>query len=200
VGGLLLLLAAGACRLELFSVPKRPARDGYRAVFVSGDGKKYPIAVRPGKRRIEIGLLARIVTRGDSAEQTVLLRADRRLYFESASRRDDEVFPGYELDPSFDPRVRLAGHEFLELGDDVQAGHVCALYRIWSSPTDSLVYWVAKDLDRLVVRMEWQRQELGEQRDLRMEELVGVRPGADESLFRVPEGYRRAATRDEILK
>ena len=65
---------------------------------------------------------------------------------------------------------------------------------------DSLVYWVAKDLDRLVVRMQWQRQEAGEQKDLRMEELVGVRPGAEESLFRVPEGYRRAASREEMLR
>ena len=191
------LLAAG-CRLEVFSTPKRPARDGYRAIFVAEDGKKLPIAVRPGRRRIETGSVVRILDL--RAKTTTLLRDDRKIFFADATRPEDAVAPGYELDAPFDAGRSFPGRETVEVGDDVQAGHVCALTRVWTSQTDSVVCWVAKDLDRLLVRMQWQRLVLGELQDARIEELVGVRPGADEKLFRVPEGYRRAASREEVLK
>lgn len=191
------LLAAG-CRLEVFSTPKRPARDGYRAVFVAEDGKKLPIAVRPGRRRIETGAVVRILDL--RANRTTFLRDDRKVFFEDATRPEDAVAPGYELDAPFDAGRTFPGRETLEIGDDVQAGHVCSLFRIWTSQTECLVCWVAKDLDRLLVRIQWQRLVAGELQDVKIEELVGVRPGADEKLFRAPEGYRRAASREEVLK
>jgi len=195
---MVLFLLASACKLEILSAPKRPAKDGYRAVFAPSDGSRAPLAVCSGRRRIEIGAVVRILDLPE--KRTILLRTDRKTFFESPTQPGDEIAPGYELEPNFYARVRFPGREILELGDDVQAGHVCALYRIWSSSTECLVYWVAKDLDRLVVRMQWQRLEAGELKDAKMEELVGVRPGAEENLFRVPEGYRQAESRDAILR
>ena len=194
----LLLLSAAACKLEVFSAPKRPARDGYRAVLVSPDGRREPVAARRGKRRIETGAVVRILDL--PAKKTTLLRTDRKLFFEAPTQPGDEIAPGYELDAPFDAARAFPGREAFDLGDDVQAGHVCSLSRVWSSETESVVCWVAKDLDRLLVRMEWQRLEAGEFKDVKMEELVAVRPGADESLFRAPEGYRKAANRDAVLK
>ena len=193
-----LLLFAASCRLELFSPPKRPARDGFRAILVSSDGGRSPIAARPGLRRLETGPLVSILDL--RAGRTTLLRTDRKLFFEGPTLPRDEIAPDYDLAPPFDPKLRLPGRQVTDLGDDVQAGHVCTLYRFWTSRTDSIVYWAAKDLDRLVVRTQWQRLVAGEQTDVRMEELVGVQPGADPGLFRAPEGYRRAASRDQILK
>jgi hypothetical protein len=198
VSAIALLLSAVACKLELFPAPKRPERDGYRATFVSADGRRTSIAVRRGKRRAEIGPVVRILD--IDARKTILLRTDRKIFFEEPPQPADDIAPGYELDPPFDPKARFPARETQELGDDVQAGHVCALLRLWTSETDSVVYWAAKDLDHLVVRMGWQRLEAGEFKDVRMEELVGVRPGAEESLFRVPAGYLRAASRDAILR
>ena len=193
-----LLLSTTACRMQIFSAPKRPARDGYRAIHVSAGGRRTPIAVRKGRLRFEAGPVVRILDL--PAKKTTLLRDDRKLFFEARTEPEDDIAPGYELDPPFDPKVRFPGREVLELGDDVQAGHVCALLRLWTSETESTVYWLAKDLDRLVVRIRRQRLEAGEQKDVNIEELVGVRPGAEEDLFRVPAGYRRAASREQILK
>jgi hypothetical protein len=198
VPSVLLVVSLSACNLEVFSTPKRPAKDGYRAVFVASDGSRAPLAARRGKRRIENPRFVRILDL--TQQKTILLRPDRKIYFESPAPPGDEIAPEYELEPNFDPKVRFPGREVLELGDDVQAGHVCALYQLWTSKTECLVYWVAKDLDRLVVRIQGQRLEAGELKDAKMEELVGVRPGADESLFRVPAGYRRAMSREEIVK
>ncbi|MGH9443300.1 MAG: hypothetical protein ACRD16_13615 [Thermoanaerobaculia bacterium] len=193
-----LLLFAGACNLQVFSNPKRPSRDGYRAIFVSTDGRRTPIAARPGRRRIEEGPLVRILKLPEKT--TILFRTDRKLFLEAPTWPEDAIAPGYELDAPFDPGRSFPGREVFELGDDVQAGHVCALLRVWSSETDSAVSWVAKDLDRLLVRIQWQRVEAGEFKNVKTEELLGVRPGADESLFRAPEGFRRASSREDLRK
>jgi len=193
-------LLGAACNVVV-SQPRRPSRDGYRAIFVSSDGSRRPIAVRATLRRLE-ETGAPVVRILDTAKrETILLRTDRKEYFEGPSEAADEVAPGYDLVAGFDPKARFApGTSVRDLGDDVQAGHVCALYRVWGGPADSVIYWAAKDLDALVVRMEWQHLELGEFQETRMEELVGVRPGADPSLFTVPNGFTRVPDRAALRR
>jgi hypothetical protein len=200
-----LLLAAAvlstACNVPIFSAPKLPTRDGYQAIFVFADGARRPVAVRGDLRRIEEAdpPVVRIVDLG--LQRTTLLRPDRREYWEGPFAPGDEIAPGYDLRPGFDPKTRFpAGTAVQDLGDDVQAGHVCALSRIWMNDQDSVIYWAAKDLEHLVVRMEWQRLELGEFRHLKMEEMVAVRAGADPALFRPPPGFRKVADREGLRR
>src|SRR5258708_33886472 len=102
---MVLFLAASACRVEILSAPKRPARDGYRAVFVQSDGSRVPLAVRRARRRMENRNIVRILDLPE--KKTTLLRPDREAYFKSPTQPGAELAPVSELTPPSAPKDRF---------------------------------------------------------------------------------------------
>jgi hypothetical protein len=190
------------CAADPFGAPPRVETHGYRAhvtLRIDGTAKaEYEIAVRGDKRRkgaadgpaLVLDLAARRAFRLDPAAKTV-----RDVPFEEAV---GELPGGIPLAAGFDEKAEAARRKltvYHREGDEVFAGHVCSLWRFDDDPavpgSPTTTYWVAADLDRLVLRFD--REVLGadgkEQKSTIS--LTNVRMGADPGLFVAPEGWSR---------
>jgi hypothetical protein len=109
-----------------------------------------------------------------------------------------ELPGGIPLVPGFDEKAEAAGRNvsiYHREGDEVFAGHVCALWRFDDDPavpgSPTTTYWVAADLDGLVTRYD--REAIEESGVIRKSTvtLTNVRVGAAPGLFSVPDGWTR---------
>lgn len=190
------------CNADPFGAPPRAKTHGYRArVTLRSDGVEkaaYDLAVRGDLRRkgpkdgpaLVLDLAARKAVRLDPA-----LKTARNVPFSEAV---GELPGGIPLLPGFDEKAEAArrtlSHYYRE-GDEVFAGHVCALWRfeddsaVPGSPTTT--YWAATDLDGLVVRYDRETTDEKGKTQKSTVSLTDVRVGADPELFSVPEGWTR---------
>lgn len=198
----MVLLIAG-CAADPFGAPPRVKKQGYRArVTLRIDGAPkaaFDIAVRGDLRRkgptdgpaLVLDLAARRAFRLDPAAKTV-----RDMAFQEAV---GELPGGIPLTAGFDEKAEAARRNlrvYHREGDEVFAGHVCALWRFDDDPavpgSPATTYWVAADLDGLVMRFD--RETAGADGKLQKSTvaLTNVRIGADSRLFAVPEGWERS--------
>jgi hypothetical protein len=198
--GALLPLLPG-CNADPFGAPPRPKTHGYRArVTLRSDGVEraaYDLAVRGDLRRkgpkdgpaLVLDLAARKAFRLDPAAKTA-----RDVPFSEAV---GELPVGIPLAPGFDEKAEAARRNlsvYHREGDEVFAGHVCALWRFDDDPavpgSPTTTYWVTPDLDGLVMRYD-RETDGGNGARKSTVSLTNVRVGADPGLFSVPEGWIR---------
>ena len=181
------------------------SKDGYRASLVYSSGERYQIAVRGEWGRVE-GTV-------DGAPLVRVLRPDlkKTWQFRPSSRRvleerwgpADEIVPGYPLEPRFDSQAyasRFHG-EILKIGDAALAGHPCDRYQMDLPSGDRVILWVARDFERLPVRIEQQRRKAEEEYEPALDvRLVDIKVGADPDLFQKPKGYKPVASYEELRR
>lgn len=191
-----------ACAHDPFGAPPRPRTHGYRAhVTMKSDGVErasFELAVRGDFRRKEPKegpALVLDVARRKAFRLEAAARAARDVPFSEAV---GELPGGIPLTPGFDEKAEAARRGltlYHREGDEVFAGHVCALWRFDDDPSvpgsPTTTYWVAPDLDGLVMRYDRETdRDTGNARTSSVS-LTDVRVGADPGLFAVPEGWSR---------
>ena len=195
-----MLLLAG-CAADPFGAPPRVKTQGYRALVtlrIDGAPKaSFDIAARGDLRRkgpadgpaLVLDLAARRAFRLDPAAKTV-----RDVPFQEAVGE----LPGIPLAAGFDEKAEAARRKlsvYHREGDEVFAGHVCALWRFDDDPaapgSPTTTYWVAADLDGLVMRFDRETTDTDGKERRSTVGLTNVRVGADPRLFAAPEGWAR---------
>jgi hypothetical protein len=175
---------------------------GYRArVTLKSDGVEkaaFDLAVLRELRRkgpaggpaLVLDLAARKAFRLDPAAKTA-----RDVPFAEAV---GELPGGIPLGPGFDEKAEAARRNlgiYHREGDEVFAGHVCALWRFDDDPSvtgsPTTTYWVAADLDGLVTRYDREAPDANGVPRKSTVSLTNVRIGADPALFSVPAGWTR---------
>ena len=199
--GAIVLLVTG-CSADPFGAPPRVKVQGYRArmtLRIDGAPKaSFDVAVRGNLRRkgpedgpaLVLDLAARRAFRLDPAAKTV-----RDVPFQEAV---GELPGGIPLSAGFDEKAEAARRNvsvYHREGDEVFAGHVCALWRFDDDPavpgSPTTTYWVAKDLDGLVVRFDRETVDADGKEWKSTIGLTNVRVGANPRLFTAPEGWTR---------
>jgi hypothetical protein len=199
--GVLLALLPG-CTADPFGAPPRVKTHGYRArVTLKSDGVEkaaFDLAVLRDLRRKEpedgpalvLDVAARRAFRLDPAAKTA-----RDVPFAEAV---GELPGGIPLVPGFDEKAEAARRNlgiYHREGDEVFAGHVCALWRFDDDPSvagsPTTTYWVAADLDGLVMRYDRDATDANGVPRKSNVTLTNVRIGADPGLFSVPNGWTR---------
>ena len=180
-----LTLACGAVRTV--------SRDGYRAQLVFGGQEKYAIAVRGEKKRVEGDFdgspLVKIVR--PDLKKVWQFRPSTKKLLEEPWQPTDEIVPGYPLDPAFDPQA-YAGRfraTVQRIDDAIAAIHPCERYLFTLPSSDRVTVWVARDLERIPVKVEHEKKKDEELAPFKVVELLDVRIGADPDLFEKPKGY-----------
>lgn len=194
------ILAAAAC-----GGPKTVARDGYRALLVYSPEDRFPIAVR--------GELTRVSGNVDGSEIVKIVRPDlkkiwqlrpsTKKIFESRWEPTDEPVPGYPLQPRFD--VEAYADRFdarVERLDDATHGlHPCERWKLSLPSGDVATLWVARDLDRLVVRIEHSKKDSSDElQPFTDTQLLDLQVGAPPRLFEPPKGYTTVASYEALAK
>ena len=199
--GVLVALLPG-CAADPFGAPPRVKTHGYRArVTLKSDGVEkaaFDLAVFRDLRRkgpvdgpaLVLDLAARKAFRLDPAAKTA-----RDIPFSEAV---GELPGGIPLVPGFDEKAEAVRRDlgiYHREGDEVFAGHVCALWRFDDDPavpgSPTTTYWVAADLDFLVTRYEREATDENGRTRKSTVSLTNVRVGADPGLFSVPSGWTR---------
>jgi hypothetical protein len=196
------LLAAAGCG-ELAQGPKTASRDGYRAILSFSSDERFQIAVRGEKRRV-----AGVV---DGSELVKVVRPDlgkawqfrpsKRKLLEASWSALDEIVPGYPLETGFDPAAYADrfGGQVRRIGDAAHGIHPCDRYELRMPSGDVATIWVARDLERLVVRIEHAKKDPDDEYQAVTDtQLLDVRVGASEKLFEQPEGYTVVRSYDEL--
>lgn len=194
---LLYVLALAGCSSDPVPGPVRAATHGYRArVTFKTDGLEtdsYEIAVRGSLRRKGLGDGPALVV-DRAAKKAWRLAADHRsatpVEFAAAEK---ELPEGIPLETGFDEKAeasRRALTAYHRESDTVFAGHACAIWRFDDDPSalnsPTTTYWVAADLDRLVVRWEREVPSPGGKGTKIVINLTDVRVGAPPRLFVPP--------------
>jgi hypothetical protein len=197
--GILLAFLPG-CTADPFGAPSRVKTHGYRAhVTLKSDGVEkaaFDVAVLRNLRRkgpkdgpaLVLDMAARKAFRLDPAAKTA-----RDVPFSEAV---GELPGGIPLAPGFDEKAEAERRNlsiYHREGDEVFAGHVCALWRFDDDPAEpgspTTTYWVAKDLDGLVTRYDREATDASGSTRRSTVTLTNVRVGADPGLFSVPAGW-----------
>ena len=196
-------LAAGALAALSCGGPKTVSKDGYRALLVYSPEDRFQIAVR--------GENVRVAGTVDGSEIVKIVRPDlkkswqfrpsTRRIFESPWSPTDEPVPGYPLAPGFDPEAyadRFGGT--IERIDDATHGlHPSERYRLTLPSGDVVTIWVARDLERLVVRIEHSKKDSGDEfQPFTDTQLLDVKEGADEKLFQPPKDYAKVDSYEKL--
>ncbi|MDL2719144.1 MAG: hypothetical protein PT977_15485 [Acidobacteriota bacterium] len=198
--GTMLLLPG--CAADPFGAPPRVKTQGYRAlVTLRMDGAPkaaFDIAVRGDLRRkgpedgpaLVLDLAARRAFRLEPAAKTA-----RDVPFQEAVGE----LPGIPLAAGFDEKAEARRRNlsvYHREGDEVFAGHVCALWRFDDDPavpgSPTTTYWVAADLDGLVLRLDRETTDADGKERKSTVALTNVRVGAAPLLFAAPEGWARS--------
>ena len=198
------LLAAVSCD-EYGGGPKTATRSGYRAVLAYASTDRYDVAVRGDRQRVS--------GKSGGSELVRVLRPDlgkiwqyrpsTKKLFESPWAPTEELVPGYPLEPRFDPAAYAErfGGKVRRIDDAVHGMHPCERYELTTAAGDAVVLWVARDLERLVVRIEHSKKdESGAFRPVSDTQLLDVRLGAPAKLFEKPSGYTAVKTPDELSR
>lgn len=189
---LFFLLPLWGCGKDLVGTPQRPGTHGFRAHVTvrAGDRtvEEFELAVRGNARRKES---AGAVTLWDGeAKRSAVVKGGR--VEERPFTSLDEVLPGHPLTTGFSDREEAARRgleRWARESDSVLAGHVCWIWRFEDRPDDigspSTTYWVAPDLDNLVMRVD-RETPAAQGREVATTQLTNVRVGADPGLFVIP--------------
>ena len=202
------LAVLAGCGADPFGKPARVKTEGYRALVTARtDGRvtaSYEIAARGGDvRRASPGGPGPVLLLRGQEHRALWLDPGARTYTELPWEQALAALPaGHPLGAGFDDRVeadRRGIRAYRRDSDEIFSGHACALWSFDDRPGEDgsplTTYWVAPDLDGLVVRVERKvpRPEGG--RSESVTELTNVRVGADPALFEVPKDYVPAPSR-----
>jgi hypothetical protein len=187
--------------------PKIPSRDGYRAILSFSPEDRYEIFVRGENRRVD-GIIdgSRLVKIARPDLHTVWqFRPDTKKLFETGWGPRDEIVPGYPLDPKFDPVAYAdrfgAGDAITQVGDSIHGLHPCDVYRMALPSGDVVTIYAARDLQRIVVRIEHSKKDSnGLLQPFANTELLDVRPGVRASLFEKPTGYVTVSSYEALAR
>jgi hypothetical protein len=195
------VLLAAACGGGLKTISK----DGYRALLSFSKDERFPIAVRGELRRVE--------TVTDGSPLVKIMRPDlkkiwqirpaARKFVETPWTPTDEIVPGYPLEPGFDPEAyaNRFGGQIRRIGDAAHSLHPCDRWEMNLPSGDLVVIWAARDLERLVVKIEhMKKDQADEYQPFNVTELLDVREGADPDLFELPKGYTQVKSYEELRK
>src|SRR5262245_27617526 len=124
---------------------KTVSHDGYRALASFSSGERYQIAVRGEKRRVEgdfDGSRLVKILRPDLAKVWQYRPSSKRV-LEEPWTQQDELIPGYPLEPRFDPAAyaqRFNG-AIRQIGDGVHGIHPCDRYQMGLPSGDRVTVW-----------------------------------------------------------
>ena len=194
------VLFASACG-ELETI----AKDGYRAVLSFSQDQRFPIAVRGEWQRVEAAIqgASLIKIMRPDLKKIWQIRPSTERILETAFQPTDEIVPGYPLAPGFDPQAYADrfGGQIRKIADAAHGLHPCDRWEMRLPSGDIVTIWVARDLYRLVVRVEhFKRDASGEYQPFQATELLDVRSGAKASLFEKPKGYKEVKTYAELFR
>jgi hypothetical protein len=198
------LLVAGALLTAVScGGPKTVARDGYRALLVYSKEDRFRIAVR--------GESVQVSGTADGSEIVKVVRPDlgkswqfrpsTRKILESRWDPREEAVPGYPLQPKFDAEAYADrfGGIVQRIDDGTHGLHPCERWRLTLPSGDQATIWVARDLERLVVRIEHAKKDTrDEYQPFTDTQLLDIQVGAPAKLFEPPKGYERVATYEEL--
>jgi hypothetical protein len=190
-------LALAGCSGDPLGGPVRVSTHGYRArVTFKTDGLEtdsYEIAVRGPLRRRGLGDGPALVLDMDVKKAWRLVAGGKSGSPVEFSAAEKEMPVGIPLAPGFDEKAEAARRGltvYHREGDEVFAGHACALWRFDDDPSalnsPMTTYWVAADLDGLVVRWEREIPFPGGKGAKTVINLTDVRVGAPPNLFTPP--------------
>jgi hypothetical protein len=202
LAGLMVALALSSACGDLGG-PKIPSRNGYRAILAFSKDDRYEIFVRGENRRVEgtiDGSKLVKIARPDLRKLWQLRPATKKL-FETAWGPQDEIVPGYPLNPKFDPAAyadRFSG-AIKQIGDAAHGLHPCDRWMLTLPSGDAVTIYAARDLERLVVRIEHEKKDgKDEMQPFTSIELLDVRPGVSEDLFEKPKGYETVSSYEAL--
>ena len=194
------LVAALAC-----GGPRTVARDGYRAILDYSKEDRFGIAVRGESVRVSGAVdgseIVRIVR--PDLHKSWQFRPSTRRAFESAWGPTDEAVPGYPLQPGFDSAAYADrfGGTIRRIDDDTHGLHPCERWQMTLPSGDVATIWVAKDLDRLVVRIQHSKKDAGDEYQAVTDaQLLDVKVGAPSKLFEPPKEYEKADSYEKLSK
>jgi hypothetical protein len=194
------LLAAVAC-----GGPRTVAKDGYRALLVFSEEDRFRIAVRGESVRVEGTVdgseIVKIV-RPDLGKVWQLRPSTHRI-FESKWSPTDEAVPGYPLRPGFDPSAYADrfGGTIRRIDDATHGLHPCERWEMTLPSGDLATVWVARDLERLVVRIQHSKKDAGdEHQPFTDTQLLEIQTAAPPKLFEPPEDYEKVSSYDALAK
>ncbi len=202
--GAALLLAASACD-EFGGGPRTVSRSGYRAILAFSPKEHYEVAVRGEKQRVSGSF--------DGSELIKILRPDlgkvwqfrpsTHKLIESAWSPTEELVPGYPLEPHFDPvgYAERFGGKIRRIDDAAHGMHPCERFELAMPSGDRAIVWVARDLERLAVRIEHLKRDPNDEfQPVTDTQLLDMRLGAPSKLFEKPEGFAAVKTYEELGK
>ena len=183
--------------------PSTVAKDGYRATLAFSSDDRYAVAVRGESKRVEGDIegsrLVKIV-RPDLGK-VWQFRPDTEKVLETPWNPTEEIVPGYPLEPGFDPAAyaQRFGGEIEQISDATHGLHPAERHRMTLPSGDAVVVWVARDLDRLVVRVEHTKKDGNdEHQPFTDTQLLDVKVGAKPDLFEPPKGFHPVKTFEEL--
>ncbi len=188
----LLLLFVG-CSGDPLGGPVRVSTHGYRArVTFKTDGLEtdsYEIAVRGPLVRKGLGEGPAVVV-DTAAKKAWRVEAGRSSAEIAWAEAEKQLPQGIPLTPGFDEKKEAARRGvtlYHRESDEVFAGHACALWRFDDDPSalnsPTTTYWVATDLDGLVVKWEREVPSPGGKGTKTVVNMTDVRVGAPPKLF-----------------
>jgi hypothetical protein len=191
------VLALSGCSSDPVAGPARAATHGYRArVTFKTDGLEtatYEIAVRGPLRRKGLGDEPALVLDTAAGKAWRLAAKGGTATPVEFSAALKELPEGIPLATGFDEKKEAARRGvtvYHRESDEVFAGHACAIWRFDDDPSalnsPTTTYWVASDLDGLVVRWEREVPSPGGKGSKSVINLTDVRVGAPPRLFTPP--------------
>lgn len=203
---LLLAAVVGGFALSCKGTSGGPAalsKDGYRAILAFSPEERFSIAVRGESQRVEVDIEGSIlvkVARPDLGKVWHFRPAAEKIY-ETAWSSTDELVPGYPLEPGFDPQAYAERFQaqVRRIDDATHGLHPCERYEMTFPSGDIGTVWVARDLERLAVRIEHLKKNGDdEHQPFTDTQLLDIRVGAPEELFVKPEGFRPVRSYSEL--
>jgi hypothetical protein len=190
-------LALAGCTSDPLGGPVRVATHGYRArITFKTDGLEtdsYEIAARGALFRKGLGDGPALVVDTGARKAWRLAAGGKTATPVEFSAAEKELPAGIPLAPGFDEKAEAARRGitvYHRESDEVFAGHACAIWRYDDDPSalnsPMTTYWVAPDLDGLVVRWEREMPSPGGKGTKIVINLTDVRVGAVPRLFVPP--------------
>jgi hypothetical protein len=190
-------LVLAGCSGDPLGGPVRVSTHGYRArVTFKTDGLEtdsYEIAVRGPLRRRGLGDGPALVLDTAAKKAWRLAAGGKTASPVDFADAEKEMPAGIPLAPGFDEKAEAARRSvtvYHRESDEVFAGHACAIWRFDDDPSalnsPMTTYWVAPDLDGLVVRWEREIPSPGGKGSKTVINLTDVRVGAPPGLFAPP--------------
>lgn len=181
------------------------SKNGYRAVLSFSKDERFPVAVRGESQRVEAtveGAQLIKILRPD-AKKVWQIRPSAKRVMESDWHPTDELVPGYPLSPGFDPQAYADrfGGQIRKISDAAHGLHPCDRWAMTLPSGDLVTIWVARDLERLPVRIEHAKKDQSDEyQPFTSTELLDVRTGADPELFEKPKGFVEVRSYEELFK